>query len=141
MAEKKETTRWIKNMLQSLDACLDEAAKTEVMESCGRACARGGVIGTARKFSGDLQGFLDRMAQWVGKDNVRHEGSVIHLVYPRCLCPTVAQDSSRLPDDYCLCSRGWLKEMFETVTGKPVEVELRHSIKRGADSCRFTVRL
>jgi predicted hydrocarbon binding protein len=36
---------------------------------------------------------------------------------------------------------GWVLEMFETVAQKPVRVELVHSVKRGASSCKFLVRL
>jgi hypothetical protein len=32
-----------------------------------------------------------------------------------------------------------MKETFETVLGKPVEVALIDSIKRGAQTCRFTI--
>jgi predicted hydrocarbon binding protein len=46
-----------------------------------------------------------------------------------------------LPASYCLCSAGWVQEMFETVTGRPVHVELIRSIKGGAPDCRFVVRL
>jgi predicted hydrocarbon binding protein len=31
--------------------------------------------------------------------------------------------------------------MFETVTGKPVEVTLTESIRRGGEACRFTIRI
>jgi predicted hydrocarbon binding protein len=31
--------------------------------------------------------------------------------------------------------------MFGTVVGKPVEVELVESIKRGAERCRFIIRM
>ena len=66
---------------------------------------------------------------------------MLHVVYPRCFCHLVAKGPERLPDIYCLCSRGWLKEMFETVLGELVEVDLLDSVKRGADQCGFTVRL
>jgi predicted hydrocarbon binding protein len=50
-------------------------------------------------------------------------------------------DAVQLPASYCLCSAGWVQEMFETVTGRPVHVELIRSIKGGAPDCRFVVRL
>ena len=53
----------------------------------------------------------------------------------------VASGPDRLPDTYCNCSRGWLLEVFENITGKPASVELLSSIRRGGADCRFVVRL
>ena len=129
MAQQKFTERWIVNLMESLDAHLDEETKATVMESCGRDCA------------GNVDKLVSTLEKWIGKGNAQRDGDVVHVVYPRCLCHLVAKGPERLPDTYCLCSRGWLKEMFETVLGEPVEVELLDSVKRGAKQCRFTVRL
>jgi predicted hydrocarbon binding protein len=40
----------------------------------------------------------------------------------------------------CLCSRGWVKTIFETLLGKPVRVELEKAIGRGDDICRYVVQ-
>ncbi len=63
------------------------------------------------------------------------------LTYSQCNCELVADGPDRLPDMYCACSAGWIKEMFETVTGKTVQVERHQTVKTGADSCKFTVRV
>ena len=53
----------------------------------------------------------------------------------------MAASSERLPDTFCYCSRGWMKEVFETIVEKPVDVNLIESVKRGGEACRFTVRI
>ncbi len=141
MTQKKFTERWVTNLMQSIDAHLDEETKINLMESCGRACARESAIGAAEKCEGDLTKLLSTLEKWIGKGNVQRDGDVVRVIYPRCLCHLVAKGPPRLPDTYCYCSRGWLKEMFETVHGEPVEVELLESIKRGGEQCSFTVRL
>jgi predicted hydrocarbon binding protein len=141
MAEKKFTERWVKNLIESLDAHADEETKTAVMESCGRACARAGAISSAQKCQGDLDKLLAALESWIGKGNTGRDGDVVHIVYPKCFCHLVSDGPARLPDSYCLCSQGWLKEMFETVTGKAVRVELLESVKRGGDQCSFKVQL
>jgi predicted hydrocarbon binding protein len=141
MSQKKFTERWVTNLMRSIDAHLDEETKINLMESCGRACARESAIGAAEKCEGDLTKLLSTLEKWIGKGNVQRDGDVVHVIYPRCLCHLVAKQPPRLPDTYCYCSRGWLKEMFETVHGEPVEVELLESIKRGGEQCSFTVRL
>jgi predicted hydrocarbon binding protein len=139
--QKMSSERWIENLMGAMDAHLDEGTKAALMESCGRACARLGAIGSAEKCDGDVDRLVATLEKWIGEGNAQRDGDVVHVVYPRCLCHLVAKGQERLPDTYCLCSRGWLKEMFETVVGHPVEVALLESVKRGAEQCRFTVRL
>jgi hypothetical protein len=81
------------------------------------------------------------MAEKLGQENVFIEGDMIHWGYPRCFCELVAEGPARLPYVYCHCSVGWVLEVFETVAGKPVKVELLQSVKRGAPTCQFLVRL
>lgn len=141
MSKKESTQRWVKNLIDSIDAHLDEETKRRVMESCGRACARGGAVDAAKACQGDLDKMLSTLKRWIGEENVRKDGKVVYVVYDKCLCHLVADGPPRLPDTYCYCSRGWLKEMFETVAGKPVDVDLTESIKRGGEKCRFTIQL
>ncbi|HUV74663.1 MAG TPA: hypothetical protein VMW79_10160 [Anaerolineae bacterium] len=49
MAQQKFFERWVQNLMESMDAHLDEQTRTALMESCGRACARGGAINSASK--------------------------------------------------------------------------------------------
>ncbi len=132
---------WIKSLMENLDAQVDEPARVKVMEACGRACARrGAVTGLSKAAGGDLDKLVVALAKHVGQENVRREGSVVHLRYTKCFCPLVASGPERLPKTYCNCSRGWALEVFGAVTGKPVTVELLRSIKRGDASCDFVIR-
>ncbi len=74
-------------------------------------------------------------------DGCRQDGRVIHLAYPKCYCEIVADGPARLPDVYCHCSAGWIKEMFETAAQRNVRVETLQTIKRGAGSCRFLITI
>jgi predicted hydrocarbon binding protein len=141
MSKQQFTERWLTNLVEAMDEHLDEATRTTLMESCGRACARGGAVASAEKCGGDVDKLVSTLEKWVGKGHARRDGDVVRIVYPKCFCHLVAQGPERLPETYCLCSCGWLKEMFETVMGTPVEVELLESVKRGAERCSFTVRL
>ena len=58
MDYKEFAERWVKHLMESMDAHLDEEARIELMEACGRACAR---TGPAR-VAGDCQGNLE---QWL----------------------------------------------------------------------------
>ncbi len=141
MCDPEFSSKWIRNLVDSLDKHLDLEVRVKLMELCGRACARGGASRAAALCRGNLDRLLYRLEEWIGKGNVQREGDLVRVVYPRCFCPMVALGPSRLPDTYCFCSLGWMKEMFETVLKRPVEVELHESIKRGGKCCRFTVHL
>jgi predicted hydrocarbon binding protein len=134
------TQAWVLNMLGNIRE-LDEKAQMALMERCGRACACSASVESAKACAGDLGKFESQFRKWIGKSNVRQQGNTLHLVYDKCYCQLNEEISKQLGDTHCYCSRGWLMEMFEVVTGKPVEVELLESIKRGGLRCRFVVRL
>lgn len=139
---KEFTQRWVRNLIESIDAHLDEETKIRLMESCGRACAREGPARVAKECQGNLDDWLAILAKWHGgEEYVQRDGDVVHVICTECLCTLVKDGPARLPDTYCYCSRGWMKEVFETVVGKPVDVDLVESIKRGGQRCRFTIQL
>jgi predicted hydrocarbon binding protein len=141
MAPERFSDVWVKNLVDSLDAHLDEAARRQVMETCGRACARRGAVQAAEACQGDLNQLISTLQKWVGAEQVTQAGAVVRVTYLKCFCGLVAEGPARLPDTYCYCSCGWLKEMFETVVQHPVEVKLLESVKRGGTACRFMVQL
>jgi len=127
--------------MKNMDQHLEEKEKIKLLEECGRACARSHAQKEAVKFQGNLDGWLGTVKKWVGAENVRKDKNVVQVMYSKCFCPLVKDSPPLLSETYCNCSRGWLKEVFETVVGDPVEVNLEDSIMRGGKQCRFTVLL
>jgi len=132
---------WITALMKNMDEQLDEQTRTKLLESCGRNCARRGAISMAEAGKGDVAKLVQSLAKFLGKENCYLEGTEVHLTYPKCYCELVAEGPDRLSDTYCNCSKGWVLEMFETVAQKPVKVETLQTIKRGAPSCKFLVRV
>ena len=142
ISHKEFTHRWVKNLIECIDIHLDEATRKQLMESCGRACARAGPIRAAEACRGNLDAWMSTLAKWHGgEEYVQRDGNLVHVTCAECLCILMREGPPRLPDTYCYCSLGWMKEMFGTVVGKPIEVELVESIKRGAERCRFIIRM
>jgi predicted hydrocarbon binding protein len=141
MKDREFTRSWVCALAANIRQELDEKAKMSLMESCGRACARSASTESAKACGGDMAKLLSQMGKWVGKSNVRREGDSVHVVYDKCYCRLDDDLSEQLGHMHCYCSRGWLKEMFETVAGTPVNVDLLQSIRRGDAECRFIVRL
>lgn len=141
MTKDEFYSRWINNILTSINNHVDENTKIVLLESCGRYCARFGMINNALSCQGDVEKFLSVMRTWVGKNNVSRDGNKINVIYEKCYCQLKAPIPKELGETFCNCSRGWLKEMFETVLKKPVNVEIKSTIKCGADRCQFVVNL
>lgn len=133
--------QWVVRLMDNMDSQMDEASRVKLMEACGRACARRGSISMAEQNKGQLDKFLSVLARHLGKENARSEGDKVTLIYKECYCPLMKSGPARLSNTYCNCSRGWVEEMLECVTGKPVKVELLKSIKRGGDCCHFVATI
>ncbi len=142
MDYKEFAQRWVENLMASMDAHLDEQARVHLMEACGRACARTGPARVAKECQGNLEQWLTILAKWHGgEEYVRRDGDAVEVLCAECLCALVKDGPARLPDTYCTCSFGWMKETFEAVLGRSVDVTLVESIKRGGQRCQFLVQL
>jgi predicted hydrocarbon binding protein len=141
--KQKFQEEWIKSLLNNMDKLIDQEKRMKLMESCGRDCAlRSSAAAAISKSSkGDVDKLVSTMRQLLGENNVLKKDGVIQLIYSQCYCPLVEEWPARLSDTYCYCSLGWIKEVFETVSGKPVGVDLLQSIKRGDPFCKFTIHL
>jgi hypothetical protein len=145
-AEKKLKSKnkfllgWITAWLENIKREMPESEKIKTIESNGKACAeRSGMFAKALSFKGNLDGFLAEFRTEIGEKNVIREGRKVRLVYEQCFCPLVSDISEKLPADYCLCTQGWTKTVFGTVTGKPVKVDLKSTIKRGDPTCTIEI--
>jgi hypothetical protein len=132
---------WITRFMESLDAHVEEPRRLALMEARGRSCARGGAIKLAEAAKGSVDKLLSGLAGHLGPEGARREGNVVSIVYPTCFCPLVSDVKEGLSPTYCQCSLGWLKEMFETVSGGPVRVDAVETVKRGGRTCHFRVTL
>ena len=147
-AEKKLAAKntflngWLTAWLTGMKKDLPEAEKVLVIEDNGRACAeRGGSLTWARSFQGNLDKLLTEMRTQIGEKNVVRDGNTVRLTYEQCFCPLVGDLPGKLPDDFCLCTRGWTKAVYGAITGKPVDVILKSTIKRGDPACIIEVKL
>jgi hypothetical protein len=132
---------WVTTLMKNLDGQFDEKTRARLMEACGRDCARRGSIKMAEACEGNIAKLVKSLAKILGDENCSIKDNVIHLGYDKCYCELVADGPERLSDTYCNCSKGWVLEMFETAARRPVKVEVLQTIKRGAASCRFLIRL
>jgi len=132
---------WVKDLVDQADAQLTEEQRKALLEARGRSCAKSGAGRRAAAFKGNLDGWVAELQKHMGPDAAKRAGDVLTVTYPKCLCPLVADFEEPLSKSYCFCSAGWLHEVYETVTGGPVSVEILETVKRGGQRCRFEVKL
>lgn len=138
----KHSHKWIKTLMESLEELVDEEAKVKVLENCGRNCISRSMIKKAQKCyenAKNIDDFLDKLSQvW---RHLQRDKDEVYIVYPKCYCSLVKDYPGKLSPFFCNCSRGWIKELFESALKRPVDVELEKSIRQGDDICRFKVHL
>jgi len=144
---------WVPRFFQVVDEQLDEPTRKRLMAANGKACFCAWAPDLPRR---PEPATPERIAAWVaGRGRAAGywmDGAAVVFEYvgsaetgessPEniCLCPTVeAQDATTMSPTYCWCSVGYVKEMHERVFGRPVEVELVHSVLMGDTRCQFRI--
>ena len=136
---------WMKAFFKVMGESVDEKTREKILEECGKACAsyHGHIdkVLNMKKEGKNLDRILKIMNQdemWCG-EWVR-EGDIISTECKRCECPLILSGILELSPTFCLCSRGFVKYLFEVIMDKPVRIELKRAIGRGDDVCEFIVQ-
>jgi predicted hydrocarbon binding protein len=141
----QQRARCIKEMIDLLDREIDEPTRRAIMLACGRRCIGASTLAKARKLAQampNLDGLLAQLNQaHIGGGHLHRDGEVICAAYDRCYCGSVNKTKEPFSATYCHCSCGWYEQLFETLLGRPVEVELLGSILQGDERCRFRIHI
>jgi predicted hydrocarbon binding protein len=126
-------------LLEDLAGRVDERTLDEILQHLGRYCAS--TLPLLSKHKGDIDAFIAEFKQRAGEDVTydRAKG-IITVVGPErgdCFCPLI--DCRYTPKTACNCSLGWQQQVYETLLGKKVRVELTESVLRGGKRCAFKV--
>jgi hypothetical protein len=146
---------WIKDIVKNMDDILDDKTKVKLMQANGQCCySHAFGVADERTVSPEMAEqvlkYLENKGHklergedtttlhfsW-GKDHQNPWGLILGDGY--CMCPNVEKVKGDISPTYCLCSTGYIREMFKRLLGKPVEVSLVESVVLGADDCRFKV--
>ena len=137
---------WVMRFMEVVDTKLSKKEGEELMDQCGRRCFCSHQNSGEQVVKLDPEDLVKRLKTNWSEESATKEGDIIYIKYilknkpNKCLCPMVNRFSSEISGTYCLCSAGYLKQMFETYTDKKVEVEIRESIIRGGNVCSFIVK-
>jgi predicted hydrocarbon binding protein len=89
------------------------------------------------KKSKNTEKFLEGLSKVWKHLNISKDG--VFVIYEECYCPLVKNYEEKVSPNFCNCSVGWIKELFETALKKPVKVEKISTIKQGNKQCKFKI--
>lgn len=142
--EKQFIQDWLSDLMNQVDVTLDESTKSRLLAGCGRACFER--FAFKRAWAKDGQGDVDKLIAALQHNfNVQREGRQVHIRYglvsKGCYCPAAKYRPARPNDAHCYCTRGTHQAVWETALGRPVQVDIAETVRRGGKTCHFVVTL
>jgi len=129
------------DLIKHLDGYLDEATRHQLYQKVGDSCAST-YTDSLSVFKGNLQALLDEQLKqdWLKEYQLNESKGELKLIgkpKSECGCPLVKKGLT--PIEFCNCSVGHMKKVYEVVTQKKVQVKLESSILMGNEHCNFTL--
>ena len=155
-ASAEEVAVWLKEVVDRLDALVDDSTRTAIMESMGFNCAEMNhshidrAVAKRQKFD-TLDAFLEAEEREPARGTrLVREGDIVYQYYDprssfrvRCFCSLWRglADDENASLTWCQCSKGFVSKLWEAYLGRPARVELLASCIAGAPECQFAVHL
>ena len=152
-----KAVEWIRDLMTNMDAMLDQQTRIALMQACGRACYNRafGVASEVKATPEAAERYLRALEaggykvernpdsilvqfSW-GTNHQNPQGLIIQDGY--CMCPIVEPIIKDLSPTYCLCSSGYVREIFERSLGKSVKVEILETLQMGGSDCKFRIEI
>ncbi len=145
--EENKSLQWSSAALSEISV-LEEETGRHIIEQCGRACAQANELSeAAQKTRAEVENkddidllFTTFKDKAYNTPRLYKEDTVIYLEFHECSCLLVKSGQINNPF-FCHCTRGYTKEIFETLFARPVKVKLLQSILRGDPICKQEIRL
>lgn len=138
-----QKVRFIRNTMKIMEDTIKPKHLQSIMQKCGMECIGQSLIKKAKTIYNDstfLKSFLKKLNEnHIGGGHLELNGNVIDASYTKCYCGSVSKTKESISLNYCYCSTGWYKKLFEEVLQKEIKVELIQSIINGADCCTFKI--
>ena len=143
----------LKNTFEGISQLDEEAAETVLKSTC-RGCADRTLSLLAHKYGydpkkHDLDAYIAAEEKvdnllFPGQSSITKEGNIITYISKagECACPLVKDYKIAQPSpNLCLCSKNFVRVMYEAAAKRPAKVEVIESYNRGGNCCHFRVEL
>lgn len=140
LQEKEFIQNWLTDLISTIEDELDEPTRVKLLAGCGRGCFK------RHKFKSDIaekgKGDLDKLIEaYKNNFEVWKEGNAVHIRYGEvsqgCYCPAAKFRPAKPNDLHCECTRATHQTIFETALGRPIDVKILESVRRGNKTCHF----
>lgn len=140
LQEKEFIQNWLSDLIETIDNELDQETKVKLLAGCGRGCFN------RFKFKSDIaeqgKGDLNKLIEaYKHNFEVWKEGNKVHIRYGEvskgCYCPAAKYRPAKPNDIHCECTRATHQTIFETALGRPIDVKVLESVRRGNKTCHF----
>jgi len=140
----EKTIKWVNTVLTEISKIDSELGKEMLLE-CGIECSKAfGLFQAAEKTRNEIEDknnidllFNTFKEKHYNTPRLYKEGNTIFLEYSECYCPMVKEGVNN--PFLCNCTIGYTKGVYETLFGKPVDVNLLQSVLRGDKICKQTI--
>ena len=136
---------WVTDLMNTLDAEFDEPTKIKLMAGCGRGCYRRFPFKQEIAIKG--KGSVDNLLKaYQANFEAWRDGNSVHIRYGEinkngCYCPAANYRPGKPKDIQCYCTRATHQTIWEAALGKPVQIDILQSVRRGDPTCHFLVHL
>jgi predicted hydrocarbon binding protein len=134
-----EKSELIRNVINRIDKYLEDDKKISLLHSCN--CMSKAKIERGRKLllnCNNIDSFLEVLPMLhIAGTGMRKEKDYHIILYDKCYCGMVKKTKQPIPKIFCNCSRGYLKDFFEGVFEKEIQLEIIDTVINGANECTF----
>ena len=145
LSQVKFIQNWVSDLMDTLDTEFDEPTKIKLMAGCGQGCYRRHSFKQeiAAKGKGNVEKLIEAYS---ANFEAWREGDTVHIRYGAvnkngCYCPAARYRPPRPNDLHCYCTRATHETIWREALGKPVNIDILQTVRRGDPTCHFLVHL
>jgi predicted hydrocarbon binding protein len=155
-SKEEQISEFTSRVIGRLDELVEEPQRDEIMRNCGHDCLLeySDVIIEAKQRRSECETVREFLKAEEGRTirgiTITSGKGLIHQTYRpesfekpmRCFCKLFRNlpSEKRVSSTYCHCSEGFVKEYWQEVLDRPVEVKLLESAIAGGNQCAFEIR-
>lgn len=139
-ARGESDSEWVQSSMLRLEEAFDAQTKKSIRMHC--QCGYGMEERVA--FLNELRSASSSLEEFAGSERALAAGlycenGELYLRFPFCPCPMLSGVEKLSSKNWCECTTGYSKVLFERVFGGVFEVELLKSIKAGDEICLMKI--
>jgi len=162
-SDAETRAKWVINAIKKLDSKATEEEKYQVISRCAHVRPKEEI--EQLKAIYDKNHDIDEFLEYFGNslpfiEKPYRKGTIIYqskppadpeaykaaktqhdLIRASCFCPIIKASLDKMPRSFCYCGAGWAKQMFETVLGESLKIEVVSTVIDGDRLCKYAIHI